>query len=158
MYHLSVCLCVVRVCCLCLCACVRPLFDVRYSNGCQDCQCLSHYASGLSGLSTWGWLKQKSTLLEADSSVRTVANATINTYKVSLSPSDLAHSLSLPFSLCQNNRLYTTYLSWFFQACDTHQFCLQSIHVSRFSPAELTQFTYSSSWKMSDSRATGQFL
>lgn len=85
MYHLSVCLFVVCVCCLCFCACARPLFDVRYSNGCQDCQCPSHYASGLSGLSTWGWLKQKSTLLEEDSSVRIVAKATMNTYKVSLS-------------------------------------------------------------------------
>jgi hypothetical protein len=79
MYHLSVCLFVVCVCWLCFCACARPLFDVRYS------QCPSHYASGLSGLSTWGWLKQKSTLLEEDSSVRIVANATMNTYKVSLS-------------------------------------------------------------------------
>ena len=78
---LTVCLFVVCVCCLCFCACARPLFDVRY----QDCQCPSHYASGLSGLSTWGWLKQKSTLLEEDSSVRIVANATMNTYKVSLS-------------------------------------------------------------------------
>ena len=87
----SVCVSLVLFVFVCVCA---SSFDVRYGNGCQDCQCPSHYASGLSGLSTWGWLKQKSTLLEEDSSVRIVANATMNTYNVSLYLSHLSLTLS----------------------------------------------------------------